>query len=50
VHLTNTATDEVSQEVAKRLGADAYLTHPVDAERLCVLLRSLRRRNPKRPE
>ena len=50
VHLTNTARDDVSQDVARRLGADGYLTHPVEAEKLCELLKSLAGRNPKPPE
>jgi len=50
VHLTNTARDDVSQDVAKRLGADAYFTHPVDAERLCAVLRRLGEQGLKKLE
>ena len=47
IHLTSLAADETTREVARRLGADAYLTHPVDSERLCSLLRSLGERHKK---
>jgi CheY-like chemotaxis protein len=41
VYLTDTANDDVSQNLARQPGVEAYFTHPIDTERLCALLRSL---------
>jgi len=49
INLTSEAHDNTSENVARSLGADAYLTHPIDGERLCALLRTLGHRNIKPP-
>lgn len=41
VHLTNTCRDEVSRQRALALGANGYLTQPVEPEPLVALLRRL---------
>jgi len=50
INLTSEAHDDLSENVARRLGADAFLTHPVDSERLLALLRTLGNRKTRPPE